>query len=343
MEKVKVLVTHHLAREQDLAAIREMDPRVEAAYGLYGDRVYRSFMESRKAGGATDFHHLDPGDFNKEVAEAEVIFSLGLPKDILTIAPRLKWVQVLGAGMDYLEETGLLGKGVTITTSGGVNARAIAEFCILLMLQRIKQFPKRLQAQEEHKWLRFANDELRDRTLGIIGAGHIAQALAQRAKAFEMRVVATRRSYTPGEKLPYIDEVHPRDRMGEMLGHCDYVVVAVGLTPETRGMIGEAEFRAMKPGVFFINVGRGPVVDEKALLQALKSGHLGGAGLDVFEQEPLPSDSEFWGLPDVIVTPHNTGGMRDVSQRSTELFCANLQRYLNGEPLQSVVLPEKGY
>lgn len=343
MNKVKVLVTHHLATKRDLDAIAAVDPRVEVMYGLYKDAFARQFLESFKARGASDMKFLDPGTFERDVATAEVIYSLGLPKDIVKIAPRLKWVQIVGAGMDFLQGRGLLEHGVTITTNVGVNAPAIAEFVMLLLLSRIKQFPRRLECQKEHRWQRLTNDELRGRTLGIVGLGHIGQEVAKRAKAFDMTVIGTRRSYKAGQREPNVDEMFPRERLRELLGRSDYVVVAVGLTPETRGMIGETEFKAMKPGSYFINVARGPVVEEPALLRALKEGPMAGAALDVFVQEPLPSESPFWDLPNVLVTPHNTGGMRDLGKRSAEMFCENLRRYVNGQPLNNVVDPDRGY
>jgi len=342
MQTIKVLVAHHMGRDEDLARIAEVGPEVEVAYGPYIDEETKGFVRSYRAGGIMQ-PPLPEGEFQRHIGDAEVIFGLRLPENITEIAPALKWVQVYGAGVDYLAKTSLLQHGVTMTNSSGVNSPPIAEFCLGLMLMNAKNMVKRMAAQRERRWVRYANGELGGATLGIIGPGRIGGEVARRAKAFDMRILAARRSYTLGQTLNNIDEVYPTDRLREMLGQCDYVVVAVSLTQETRHMIGKAEFQAMKPGAFFINVARGPVVDETALLEAIKSGPLGGAGLDVFEQEPLPRESEFWGLENVILTPHNSGGIRDHAKRATELFCQNLRRYIDGEPLDNAIDPAKGY
>ena len=338
VDRIKVLVTHHAAKPQDILMIGAVDPRVDAVYALHRDAFVRNHIEaSRRANSPLDMP--ESADFDEEVGEAQAIFSLGLPVDILDRAPRLRWVQGLGAGVDYYERSGLFNSRVTITNSGGVNARAIAEFVALLMLQHVKNFRDRLQAQREHRWSRYINDELRGTTVGIIGAGHIAQAVAHLAKAFGMRVLATRRNFAAGQALPNFDELFPAGRLHGMLGQSDWVVAAMNLSSETRRMLGEAEFRAMKPGAYFINVARGGVVDQDALLRALTAGHLGGAALDVFDPEPMPPDEAFWDLPNVVITAHNSGGLRDLSARSTALFCENLRRFIDGEPLANVVSP----
>lgn len=343
MSKIKVLVAHHMAREPDLARIRAVDSRVEVVWATYVDEMTRGWVESYQAGGARNIPPLKPGEFERQVGDAEVIFGLRLPKNITQIAPRLRWMHVYGAGVDYLAGTGILEKGILLTNSSGVNAPPIAEFVLMYMIMHVKQMMKRIEAHRERKWVRYANDELRGATLGIVGPGHIGAEVAKRASAFDMRVLAARRSYTPGEKLPSIQTVYPMERLHEMLGQCDFVVVAVSLTKETTRLIGEAEFRAMRPGAFFMNVARGAVMDQDALIRALKSGRLGGAGLDVFDPEPLPPESELWGLPNVIITPHNSGGIKAHAQRATELFCENLRRYLKGQPLENLIDPKKGY
>ena len=343
MSNVKVLVAHHMGRDEDLAAIAAVDPRVDVAYGPYIDEMTKDFVRSYRAGGTMRTPDLPEGEFQRHVAEAEVIFGLRLPKNITEVAPKLKWVQVYGAGVDYLDGTGLLEKGVALTNSSGVNGPPIAEFCLMLMLMHAKRMVVRIEAQARREWTRYANGELAGKSLGIVGPGRIGGEVARCASAFDMRILAARRSYEPGQSLPHVDEVYPSQRLREMLGQCDYVVVAVSLTPETRGMISEAEFSAMRDGAFFINVSRGAVVDEDALLRALKDGPLGGAGLDVFQQEPLSPESGFWGLPNVIVTPHNSGGIRDHAARATQLFCENLKRYLAGQPLDNAIDPTKGY
>ncbi len=343
MPKIKVLVAHHMARQRDLDRIAAVDPRVDVVQAPFVDEMTRGWIESYRATGSRDLPDLDEGAFQRQVGDAEVIFGLRLPKNITEVAPKLAWVHIYGAGVDYLAGTGILEKGIRLSNSSGINAPPIAEFVLMYMLMHVKQMMKRVEAQRQQQWVRYVNDELRERTLGIVGPGRIGAAVAQRAAAFEMRVLAARRAFTPGERLPHIDEVYPRQRLHEMLAQCDFVVLAVSLTDATRGMFGEAEFGAMKPGSVFMNVSRGGTVDQQALTRALKDGHLGGAGLDVFDPEPLPPDDELWGLPNVIVTPHNSGGIRTHAERATEFFCQNLQRYVDGQPLENQIDPEVGY
>lgn len=342
MDKVKVLIGHYFGRPADADTIAAVDPRVEVVYAPYVDARAREMMRSYQAGGTMTFEG-DPEAFDRHIGKAEVILGAGLPKNLLELAPNLKWVQAYGAGVDYLAGTGLLEHGVALTSSSGINGPPIAESCMMFMIMNEKSMVKRVEAQSRREWTRYANGQLTGKTVGIVGPGSIGGSVAKRAAAFDMRVLAARRSYVAGQTVPNVDEVFPSDRLNEMLGECDYVVVAVSLTDETRGMIGKAQFDAMKPGAFFINVSRGAVVDEAPLLDALKSGRLGGAALDVFSQEPLPADSEFWGLPNVMVTPHNTGGLKDHADRATQFFCENLRRYLDGQPLENRVDPVKGY
>ena len=258
--------------------------------------------------------------------------------------PNLKWVQAYGAGVDYLAGTGLLEHGVALTSSSGINGPPIAESCMMFMIMNEKSMVKRVEAQARREWTRYANGQLTGKTVGIVGPGSIGGSVAKRAAAFDMRVLAARRTYVPGQAVPNVDEVFPSDRLNEMLGRCDYVVVAVSLTDETHGMIGKAQIRRHEARRFLHQRlarrrrRRGPAPG-----RAQERARLGGAALDVFAQEPLPADSEFWGLPNVIVTPHNTGGLKDHADRATQFFCENLRRYLDGEPLENRVDPVKGY
>ena len=342
MDRVNVLITHYFGRPRDIETIAGVDSQADVAYAPYVDANARDTMRSYQPVGTITFQGHE-GEFDRRIGEAEVIFGARLPKNVLEIAPKLKWVQVYGAGVDSLQGTGLLDHGVTVTSSSGINGPPISESCMMFMIMNEKSMVKRVEAQQARTWTRYTNGQLTGKTVGIVGPGSIGGGVAKRAAAFDMRVLAARRSFVQGQGMPHVDEVFPSERVNEMLAQSDYVVAAVSLTNETHGMIGEAQFKSMKPGSFFINVSRGAVVDEAALLDALKSGHLGGAALDVFAQEPLPAESEFWGLPNVIVTPHNTGGLKDHADRATQFFCENLRRYLDGQPLENRIDPVKGY
>jgi phosphoglycerate dehydrogenase-like enzyme len=262
---------------------------------------------------------------------------------IADVAPLLKWIQLTSAGADRLLNSGFIEGGITVTTVSGLHATPIGEFVMASMLMWAKGAPRTLRAQLRREWTRFAPTELFGKTVGIVGAGHIGAEVGRLAKAFGCRVVATRRSAAAGETAPYADEVLPASDLRRLLAASDYVVLSMPLTPETRGMIGEAELRAMKPSAFLVNIARGAVVVDEALVRALREGWIAGAALDVFEKEPLPEDHAFWDMENVILTPHISGGTERYNERAVEIFCDNLRRYLAGEPLRNVVDPARGY
>ena len=337
MGRVKVMVGLHLLTDAEVALVAQVDPRIEMVRGLVPTERLRR-MTTVQPGSEMErrLERLREG-FDQHIGDTEVILGLWLPEDVAERAEKLRWVHSYGAGIDFMPAPKLLARGVTITNSSGVSSRSIAEFCIAYMLVHAKQIPLRLEHQRHRLWRRETNTELGGKTLGIIGPGRIGMAVAQRAAAMEMRLLAVRRNHVPGALLPPFERVYPSQALHEMLGQCDYVLTTVGLSDSTRRMIGDAAFAAMKPGAFFMNVGRGAVVDEAALVRALESGHLAGAGLDVFEEEPLPEASLLWGLPNVFITPHSTVSLADYSRRSVEFFCQNLRRYLDGAPLENVI------
>jgi len=282
-----------------------------------------------------------------------------LPAD-LSRAPELKWVQLHTAGVDHLLDHSLMRSDILLTTASGIHATPIAEYVFASILAFSRRVPQMLYYQKRREWPQgrwnlFARPELRDRTLGIIGYGSIGREMGRIARCFGMRVVATKRSVSQVRDVGYtvqgtgdregalLDEAFPPERLSEMLSLCDYVVVTVPLTPETRKLIGEAELRAMKPSAYLVNISRGGTVDEAALLRALREGWIAGAGLDVFEEEPLPSDSPLYDLENVILSPHVSGFTLRYDERTSDLFAENLRRYLTGEPLLNLVDKERGY
>jgi phosphoglycerate dehydrogenase-like enzyme len=211
---------------------------------------------------------------------------------------------------------------------------------MLLMLALNRNFPRWLDAQRAHRWERFTHGELNGRTCGIIGLGHSGTDLAQKAKAFHMHVLGVRRKRAP---VPFVDEVMGPDRLGDLLSRSDFVVITAPLTDETRGLIGEAELRLMKPTAVLVCFSRGGIIDDAALVRALTDGWIAGAGLDAHGTEPLPPDSPFWDLPNVIVTPHNGATSPETLARGADVFEENLERYLDGRPLVNVVDKSAGY
>jgi phosphoglycerate dehydrogenase-like enzyme len=244
-------------------------------------------------------------------------------------------------------------RGVVITNARGVFSRPIAEYVLMMILAISRRLPQLLELQRERTWQPLEGHELRDLTIGIVGLGSIGRAVASLASAFGCRVVAVRRRSDTGgasggadiDGLRAVepDEVLGPDGLPALLGQSDFVVLAAPLTPETEGMIDDAALAAMKRGSWLVNVARGRLIDERALLRALGEGRIGGAVLDTFAEEPLPPDSPFYDLPNAIVTPHTSWSSARVLDRSVELFCDNLRRFAAGEPLLNVVDPDAGY
>jgi phosphoglycerate dehydrogenase-like enzyme len=292
----------------------------------------------------------DRDEFDRTLARAEVVCAFQAPEDILARAPHLRWFQFPGAGIDNLLRTGMLTKGspVVVTSVAGIHAIPISEYVLASMLMFAHRFPDMVRLQQQHNWAygrrwdALRGTELYGKTLGIIGLGGIGRRIAQLGRAFGMRVLGLRRSASATSD-PDVDELYPPQRLRDLLGASDYVVLAVPLTPETERMIGEHELLAMRPTAYLVNVSRGRVIDEQALIRALQSGWIAGAGLDVTVEEPLPKDSPLWDMPNVILTPHMSGLTDQYSARLTAIFTENLRRYRAGKPLLHIVDPEKGY
>jgi phosphoglycerate dehydrogenase-like enzyme len=291
--------------------------------------------------------------------DTEILYAFHVPADILTLAPRLRWVQLHSAGADHLLDHALMSSDVSITSASGIHATPIAEYVFASILAYRWRIPHMTHCQRagewpSGRWSLYARPELRCSTLGIVGYGSIGREVGRLGQAFGMRVVALRRSpgradagYTPrgtgDPKGAVPDRMYAPEELGEMLAQCDYVVIALPMTPETRHLIGAAELRAMKSSAYLVNIARGPIVDEEALTHALREGWIGGAGLDVFEQEPLPSDSPLWGLENVLISPHVAGFSPRYDERAAALFGQNLARYLSGERLLNLVDKARGY
>jgi phosphoglycerate dehydrogenase-like enzyme len=346
MASTQVLIASPL--EAELAArVRAADPRAEVVYepdllppARYpgdhrGDPTFRRAPEAE-----TRWRALLDG--------AEVLF--GIPDDsaeglaaAVTGLPRLRWVHATSAGAgEQVRRAGLPAealKRVTITTSSGVHAIPLAEFAILGLLAIAKELPRFAEDQRARAWpeVRHPLRELDGQTLFLVGLGEIGRETARLAKALGMRTVGFRRSQGPPPE--HVDEVHGPDRLAELAGRADAMVVSLPLTDETAGMIDRATIERLPPSCIFVNVGRGGVVDEPALVEALRDRRIAGAALDVFATEPLPRDSPLWALPNVLVTPHAVALSARENERIAELFCDNLRRYLDGRPLRNVVEP----
>jgi len=275
-------------------------------------------------------------------AEAEVIFAGHFWEELWKAAPRLRWVQSWGAGIERFLTPEFIASPIILTNAQGCYALPIADHVMGFVLHFSRGLNLAARSQIGHRWgVDREPDELGGRTMGIIGLGGIGSEVARRAKAFGMRVIAVRRR--PERSSQFADEVRGPDGLDWLLGESDYVALCAALTPETQHLIGEEQLRKMKPTAHLINIGRGGLVDEAALTAALQEGRIAGAGLDVFETEPLPSDSPLWDMPNVLITPHDAGSSPKSHDRLMALFCENLRRYLAGEELLNVVDKGQGY
>ena len=275
--------------------------------------------------------------------KVDVIFGHRLPKNLLKRAPRLKWFQAMSAGVDILLDDELRNSEVTLTNMSGISAIPVAESAIALMLAVAKNLPLCFEQKQQGIWKQFHPQLLHSKTLGIIGVGRIGREVARLAKPFGMRIIATKYTVRRAKKIKNVDLVLNTSGLPQLLSESDYAVVCLPLTTETRGLISEAEFRTMKPTSCIINISRGNIIDEQALIKALKEKWISAAAFDVFSQEPLPANSELWKLPNLIITPHITGYLKDYNIRTTEFFCDNLSRYLKNKKLKNVVNKKKGF
>jgi len=254
-------------------------------------------------------------------------------------APRLKWLHAFNVGVDHPIYHEMLARGVRLTTSSGSTAEPIAQTAIAGMLMLARNFPHWLAAQRKHLWDPMRGSgvprDLRGQTALVLGLGQIGREFARLARALGLKVIGVRRNTTQGGTA--VDEIHPPAHLAELLPRSDWLIIACPLTHETRGLITAATLARLPAGARVINVARGEIVEQNALIAALESGHLGGAYLDVFDPEPLPPDSPLWELPNVIVTPHNSSVASGNDRRVFEIFTDNLRRWSRGEALVNEV------
>jgi phosphoglycerate dehydrogenase-like enzyme len=279
--------------------------------------------------------------FAKVARDADIIcMARKYSRSMVLEAPRLKWLHVGGTGIDRLRPLSDLDPELMITNTPGLNAEMMADYVICVILMLTWDFPRLVRNQLERLWERWPVDRVQGKVLALIGVGNIGRSVASRATALGIRVIGVKRSPGP---VPGVEQVVGLDQLHQILRLADFVVLAVPLTSETWGMIGPRELEAMKKSAYLINVCRGRVVQEHALITALQRGHIAGAALDVFESEPLPVDSELWKLKNVVISPHISSWSKDYRMRAAEIFCANLEKYLAGEPLLHIIDRSKEY
>ncbi len=302
----------------------------------------------------------DSSDIKSSFDGDEEILYCFMPPSDLSVAPKLKWVQLHSAGINHLTNHPILKTNIHITTSSGIHAVPIGEFSIAMMLALARKVPLMVQKQSHaewppDKWHLFLGTELHSKTLGVVGYGSIGRHVGRIAKqGFGMRILALSRGGDkrdhgymengigdPEGVLP--DAWFSRDQLSDLLALSDFILVATPLTDETRNLIGERELRRMKPTAFLVNIARGGIVNEGALVRALKENWIAGAGMDAFEKEPLPAENELWKCQNMLIAPHISSSTPYYDDRAVELFSENLRRYLDGKELLNLVGRDRGY
>lgn len=286
----------------------------------------------------------DRAMLQKEMEDADVAVILGRPD--VSGAKKLKWMHWDAAGLDGIAQKDYIEAGFAITGSAGRNAPALAEHVLYFMLNHAYHTRTALAAQDAHQWGYPGQREMKAlyaQTAGIVGMGHTGLALAKRLKALEMNVLAYSRTVHP---CPDVDAYYSEEAgntLDDMLPRCDFVIMCCALTDKTYHMLGKRQFELMKPNAVVVNLGRGKTIDEAALIEALRTGRIAGAGLDTFETEPLPADSPIWDAPNLFATPHFTPGCPDKLGRSLSIVLENVEHFHKGEPLVNQLKPEDAF
>lgn len=275
--------------------------------------------------------------------KADILFDFDQThlNDLPELAPNVKWMQATSSGIEhalhklkYAERM----PNTIFTTAKGVHDQPLAEFCLMVMMAFNKKFVQTLERQKKKHWERFAGTDLRGRTIGIVGMGKVGQRVGQLCQAFGMKVLGVKRETKGIESASvYADELYSQSELHKILPRSEFLILIAPHTPETEKMIGEKELALLPKGAILINIGRGALIDESSLISSLQSGHLGGAGLDVFEVEPLPASSPLWDMPNVIVSPHSGSTSDRENELITDIFCENLKNFLKGKPLINVI------
>jgi D-2-hydroxyacid dehydrogenase (NADP+) len=310
--------------------LADLPPEQQAWFDALGDRVRLVFGR-----------HIS--SVREDLAQAVGLYVWGHPHDpfeqVLEAAPRLKWVHYTGAGIEHLLVESFVRSSIPLTNSRGIHSPAVAELALALLLALAKRLPDRLREQAEHRWTQELNRGLNGATLVVVGLGSIGSAVARAASALGMHVIGVRRTARPARWARDVVAFTDLDRV---LPRAEFIVLCCPETDETRGLIGASQLRRLPRGAVLVNVARGTIVDEPALIDALRDGHLGGAGLDVFWAEPLAANSPLWDMPNVVITPHYPN-VRGFERKTVERFVDNAERFLAGRPLRYVIDKRRGY
>jgi glyoxylate/hydroxypyruvate reductase A len=343
---ITILIASYLEPEL-VEQVRRTDDRLNVVYRpdllpvprYPSDHTGRAFTRSAE----------QEAEWRTLLGQADVLFDFDRAHgaDLPLVAPHVRWIQATSSGIgEYVARMGYAASmpETVFTTARGVHAQPLAEFCLMVMMAFHKRLLPTLQAQRARHWERFASSDLHGRTLLIVGAGKVGSEIARLGRAFGMRVVGIKRTIAGIDpETLHLDALHASADLHRLLPWAETLVLIAPHTQETTRMIGATELALLPQGAVLINIARGALVDEGALVDALASGHLGGAGLDVFAREPLPPESPLWAMDNVIVSPHSASTSDRENARITDLFCANLRRFLDGQPLDNRFDPLLGY
>ena len=315
---------------------------------VLGGTQESALQRLNELGPGVNLKHVEKAaDIGPDLAESRVLFQWAGNREelkhILAGAPKLEWIHGRYAGLDAILCPELIESSVPLTNGRGSFSQSLGEFVMCGALYFAKDLPRMLRSKAARHWDTFDVLELSQQTMGIVGHGDIGRAIARRAKAFGMKVLAVRRDVSPRAGDEDVDQIFANADLHKMLPLCDYVVAAAPLTPQTRHMLSTAEFAAMKASAIVMNVGRGPVIDEAAIIKALEEKQIRGAALDVFEVEPLPKESPRWGMDNVLISYHTADHTKDWLDDAVSLFLEQFKRWRNGQPLKNVVDKRAGY
>ncbi len=281
------------------------------------------------------------------IQEASVLVGWRFPEELLQKAVNLKWIQLISASLSLTEKKhgipNYICHDVIITTAKGLYSDSVADYVIWSILTLSRKLHLVLKAQTHRNWAQHIGDDIKGKTVGILGLGKIGSSVAEKASALGMKIFAIKRHYASKHNIPHIDKLYPINELAEFLGNIDFLVVCLPFTHETRGLIGRDEFKHMKNSAFLIDISKGGVVRHRELIYAVKNKIIAGAALDVFEEEPLPRDSELWNSDNVIITPHISGITVDYAQKVGSFFCDNLKRFIEGRDLMNIINKAEGY
>ena len=332
MSALRVMIASPLEVENVERIRQSLPDNVEL---IYEPDLYPPTLYTADHHGGSDFKRsdVDEGRWRELASTADVLFDFPVARvHPHQYAPNVKWIQTTSAGVGQAaHRMGIKPGEIIITTASGVHARPLTEFVFLVLLMAVKEHDRLARDQQAHRWERFCSDELSGKTLAIVGPGRIGREVARIARCFDMRPVAVARDCRPERAAELgVDRVYTRDEMAQMVASAEAVVLCAPHTPETENIMDRTAFDALKPGTIFVNIGRGQLVDEEALLAKLRDGTIRFAGLDVFRTEPLPADSPFWDLPNVLINPHSASTSDRENGRITDIFIHNLRCFTEG-------------